>query len=60
MTVQSAENVPLLCEYAKVPKHLKLAYICTLDGGTCFLAGDPVLREKCPTKRFKGAKKEAQ
>lgn len=57
--MESAEEVPLLCEYAQVPKYLRLGYLCTLDGGTCFLADNVELREKCPTKRLKGAKKEA-
>ena len=56
--MQSAEE-RLLCEHAQVPKYLRLGYLCTLDGGSCFLADNVELREKCPTKRLKGIKREA-
>lgn len=56
MNVQS--EVRLLCEYAKMASHLQLGFTCTLDAGVCFFADDPVLREKCPTKRLKGTQKE--
>jgi hypothetical protein len=54
LTETSAEKAGelLLCEYALVRQYLALGFQCKLDGGSCFHAHDPKLREACPTKKL--------